>query len=158
MLSRHARCVLSRLRCIAHSLLLSSYLFRIGKIENPSCSACGHSSQNTSHLITVQLRPICAARSLATLCLFTTFGPGSGELSCFWGSMVFHHVPISRKGSGNNNSISKILHYTISVHTKPQFSICFFIAIALSLSFGFVLVSIMKIKHFITSQNLSFKA
>ena len=32
-----------------NSLLLSSYLCRIGKIENPSCIACGHSSQDTSH-------------------------------------------------------------------------------------------------------------
>ena len=51
MLPRHARCVLSRLRCIGHSLLLSSYLFRIGRIENPSYSACGHPSQDISHLI-----------------------------------------------------------------------------------------------------------
>ena len=47
----HARCVLSRLRCNEHNLLLGSYLSRIGRIENPSCSACGHSSQDTSHLI-----------------------------------------------------------------------------------------------------------
>ena len=46
-LSHHARCVLSRLRCNGHSLLLTSYLSRIGS----SCSACGHSSQDTSHLI-----------------------------------------------------------------------------------------------------------
>ena len=51
VLPRHARCVLSRLRCNGHSLLLDSYLFRIGRIENPSCSACRHSSQDTSHLI-----------------------------------------------------------------------------------------------------------
>ena len=43
--------VLSRLRCNGHSLLLGSYLPRIGRIDNPSCSACGHSSQDTSHLI-----------------------------------------------------------------------------------------------------------
>ena len=43
--------VLSRLRCNGHSLLLSCYLSRIGRIENPSCSACGHSPQDTSHLI-----------------------------------------------------------------------------------------------------------
>ena len=43
MLPRHARCVLSRLRCSKHSLLLSFYLFGISRIENPSCSACGHS-------------------------------------------------------------------------------------------------------------------
>ena len=51
VLPRHARCVLSRLRCNEHSLLLGSYLFRIGRIENLSCSACGHSSQDISHLI-----------------------------------------------------------------------------------------------------------
>ena len=51
VLPRHARCVLSRLRCNGHSLLLGSYLSRIGRIENPSCSACGHPSQDTSHLI-----------------------------------------------------------------------------------------------------------
>ena len=51
VLPRHARCVLSRLRCNGHSLYLGYYLSRIGRIENPSCSACGHSSQDTSHLI-----------------------------------------------------------------------------------------------------------
>ena len=51
VLPRHARCVLSRLRCNEHGLLLGSYLSMIGIIENPSCSACGHSSQDISHLI-----------------------------------------------------------------------------------------------------------
>ena len=51
VLPRHARCVLSRLRCNGHSLLLSSYLSRIGRIENPSCSPGGHSSQDTYPLI-----------------------------------------------------------------------------------------------------------
>ena len=51
VLPRHARCVLSRLRCNGHSLLLGSYLTRIGRTENPSCSACGHPSQDISHLI-----------------------------------------------------------------------------------------------------------
>ena len=50
VLPRHACCVLSRLRCNVHSLLLSSYLLS-GRIENPSCSTSGHSSQGTSHLI-----------------------------------------------------------------------------------------------------------
>ena len=50
VLPRHARCVLPRLRCNRHSLMLSCYLFRIGKIKKP-CSACGHSSQDTSYLI-----------------------------------------------------------------------------------------------------------
>ena len=44
VLPRHARCVLSRLCCNGHSLVLGSYLSRIGRIQNPSCSACGHTS------------------------------------------------------------------------------------------------------------------
>ena len=48
---RHARGVLSRFRCNGHSLLLGSYVSRTGRIENPSCSACGHSSQDISDLI-----------------------------------------------------------------------------------------------------------
>ena len=51
VLPRHARCVLSRLCCKGQSLLLSSYLFMIGRIEKPYCSACGYPSQDTSHLI-----------------------------------------------------------------------------------------------------------
>ena len=51
VLPRHARCVLSRLWCNGHTLLLSSYLSKIGRIDNPCCSACGHSFQDTSHLI-----------------------------------------------------------------------------------------------------------
>ena len=49
---------------------------------------------------TVQLRTLCAAHSLATLGRSTTSGPDPGELLDFWGSMVFHHAPIPRKGSG----------------------------------------------------------
>ena len=51
VLPRHARCVLSRLRCNGHSLLLGSYLSRIGRTENPFCSACGHPSQDISRFI-----------------------------------------------------------------------------------------------------------
>ena len=51
VLPRHACCVFFRLRFNGHSLLLSSYLSRIGRIENPFCSTCGHSSQDTIHLI-----------------------------------------------------------------------------------------------------------
>ena len=51
VLPRHARCAPSRFYCNGHSLLLSSYLSRIGRIENASCSAYEQSSQDTSHLI-----------------------------------------------------------------------------------------------------------
>ena len=61
--------VFSRLRCNGHSLLLSFYLFRIGRIENPSCSACGHSSQDTSHLILHCPATDSAPLTLCRLCL-----------------------------------------------------------------------------------------
>ena len=50
-LPRDTRCVLFRLCCNGHSLLLSSYLLKIGRIGDLSFSACGHSSQDISHLI-----------------------------------------------------------------------------------------------------------
>ena len=50
---------------------------------------------------TVQLRTLCAAHSLATLCLSTTSGPGPGKLPGFLGSMVFRNAPIPRKRLGN---------------------------------------------------------
>ena len=48
MLPRHACCVLSCLRCNGRSLLFSSYLSRIDRIENSSCSACGHLSSHSA--------------------------------------------------------------------------------------------------------------
>ena len=99
ILPRHARCVLFRLCCNGHSPVLSSYLSRIGRIENPSCSACGHSSRTP--LISfriVQLQTLCVARSLETLCLSTTSGPDPEEFPCFWASMVFRHAPSLGRG------------------------------------------------------------
>ena len=103
LLSRHARCVLPRLRCNGHSLLLSSYLSRIGRIENLSCSACGRSSQDTSHHIlhcpaTDSLHRSLFGDSLSLYDLWST-GLGPGELPSFWSSMVLRHAPILRKGT-----------------------------------------------------------
>ena len=108
VLPRHARCVLSRLRCNGQSLLLSSYLCRIGKIENPSCSACGPSSQDTSHLIlhcpaTDSLRRSFFGDSLFLYVLWSD----PGELPGFLGSIVFRHAPIPRMGSGKQQERRK---------------------------------------------------
>ena len=56
---------------------------------------------STPLICTVQLRTLCAAHSLATLCLSTTSGPGPWELPGFGGFMFFRHAPIPRKGSDN---------------------------------------------------------
>ena len=42
---------LSRLCCHGHSLLLSSYLYRISRKENSACSACGHPLQDLYHFL-----------------------------------------------------------------------------------------------------------
>ena len=107
VLPRHARCVLSRLRCNGHSLLLGSYLSRIGRIENSSCSACGHPSQDISHLILH-----CPARLFAPLTLWRlsvslwplvqTLGnfPASGAL---WSSAMPPSLGRGRVINNNNN-------------------------------------------------------
>ena len=68
----HARCVLSHLCCNRQSLLLSSYLSKIGKIENPSLQRLW--TLVLGHLFisfcTDQLQTLCAALSLATLSLY----------------------------------------------------------------------------------------
>ena len=97
----HARCVLSRLRCNGHSLLLGSYFSRIGRIENSSCSACGHSSQDTFHLIlhcpaTDSLCHSFFSDSLSLYDLWST----PWRVARLWGSMVSRHAPIPRKGPG----------------------------------------------------------
>ena len=87
----------------------TAYCFsRIGTIENSSCSACGHSSRTPLiSFCTVQLRTLCAAHSLATLCLSRTSGPDPGELPGFWGSMVSRHAPIPRNRSGKQQQKRK---------------------------------------------------
>ena len=98
VLTRHVRCVLSRLRCNGYCLLLSSYLSRIGRIKNSSYSplhtgfpihflrTSGYSFPEDTRprtplilFCTVQLRTLCVARSLETLYLSATSGPGPGS-------------------------------------------------------------------------------
>ena len=105
VLPRHARCVLSRLRCNGHSLLLGFDLSRIGRIENPSCSACGHWSQNTFHLIlhcpaTDSLRRSLFGDSVSFRPLVQTLGscPASGAP---WCSAM---PPSLGRGRVNNNN------------------------------------------------------
>ena len=100
----HARCVLSCLCCNGHSLLLSSYLSRIGRIENLSCSACGHSSQGTSYLILH-----CPATNSLRRSLFGDFLPNYDLWFRPWGVAQLQGLhglpscPHSCNGSGNNN-------------------------------------------------------
>ena len=111
MLPRHARCVLSCLRCNGSSLLLSSYLSRICRIENSSCSACGHSSQDTSHLIlhcpaTDSLRSSLFGNSLSLYDLQTLRScPASGAP---WSSAI---PPSFRRGRVTTTFLKEIVAY-----------------------------------------------
>ena len=113
-LPRHACCVHSRLRCNGHSLLLDSYLSRIGRIENPSCSACLHSSQDVSHVILLcpatdsLLTPLTLWRlSVSLRPLVQTLGScqASGAL---WSSAM---PPSLGRGRVNNNNMNTLKHY-----------------------------------------------
>ena len=104
VLPRHTCCVLSRLRCSCTTYCLA--LISLGLAELRILHATPADTCPRTPLIafcTVQLRTLCAACSLATLCLSTTSGPGPGEFPGFWGWMVLLHAPITHKGSSNNN-------------------------------------------------------
>ena len=115
MLPRHARCVLSR-----HSFLLGSYLSRIGRIENPSSSACGHSSQDTSYLIvhcpaTDSLRRSLFGDSLSLYDLWSR----QWRVARLLGLHGLPPCPIPRKGSGNQQQQQQIrsIHSEVDVLT-----------------------------------------
>jgi len=77
-LPRLIRCELSRLRCHGHSLLLTSYLCRLKRKNNSSCSACRHPLQNlTIFSWIVPHLSLSGASSLALL-PFLTSGPDLG--------------------------------------------------------------------------------
>ena len=56
-----------------------------------------------------------APLALWRLCLFTTSVSGPGELHGLWGSMVFYHAPIPRKGSGNQQQKDETLLMAVRV-------------------------------------------
>ena len=119
MLIRHARCVLSRLRCNGHSFLFSSYLFRIGRIENP-CSAC-----DISHLILHCPVTDTLSRSLlATLCLYDLrFRPWA--VARFLGLHTLQPCLFPQKGSGGNSkkqghSFSAVSNHPVLVNLSRR--------------------------------------
>ena len=135
-LHRHARCVLSRLHCNGHSLRIGSYLSRIGRIENPPCSACGHTSQEISHLIlhcpaTDSLRRSLFGNSLS---LSTTSGPDPGELPGFGAPWSSAMPPSHGRGRVNNKfyasppssfrAIKIHIHTHTHTHTRTDRNIC----------------------------------
>ena len=129
VLSCHARCVLSRLRCNRHRLLLGSYLSRISRIENPSCSACEHSSQNTSHLILHSPAADSLRRSLFgdSLSLHDLWSRPWG-VARLLGLHGLSPCPIPRKGSGNQQQRHHSPHdtYSNAVINCTKFYVCTF--------------------------------
>ena len=109
VLPRHARWVLSsslqRTQPSFRFLSLLDWQNRESFLQRLWTLVPGHIS-----FCTAQLRTLCAANFLATLCLCTTSGPDPGELPGFWGSMVFRHAPSPRKGSGNQQQQQQIFY------------------------------------------------
>ena len=109
VLPRHARCILSRLRCNGLGILLGS--ISLGLAESrilPAAPAYKYTRPRTPLIsfCTVQLWTLCAVHSLVTLCLFTISALSFKELPGFWDSMVFRYAPIPRKGLGSNNNMT----------------------------------------------------
>ena len=83
MLPRHARCSLVY---AATDTAFCLVLISSGLAESRILPAVPADTRPRTPLFsfcTVQLRTLCVAHSLATLCLFTTSGPGPGELPGF---------------------------------------------------------------------------
>ena len=101
VLPRHARCVLSRLGCNGHSLLLGSYLSRICRIENPSCSACVHSFQDTIYFILYcpAMDSLCRSLFGVSLSLYD-FWFGHWEVTRLLGLHALPPCPHPSKGVG----------------------------------------------------------
>ena len=116
VLPRHARCVLSRLRCNGHSLFLESYLSSIGRIENSSCNACGHLSQDTSYLILHCPTTDSLRRLLSVFLRSLVQTLGSCPVS---GAPWFSAMPPSlRRGRVNNNNMTNRLKSTVLHSTR----------------------------------------
>ena len=126
VLPRHARCVLSDLRCNGHSILLSTYLSRIGRIENPLCSACGHLSQHASHHIlhcpvTDSLGRLFSGDSLSLYDLWSRLG----KVAWYFELYGLPPCPIPRKGLGDNSNSNNRLTTSCSQLKLPIISLHF---------------------------------
>ena len=122
VLPRHARCALSCLRCNEHSLLLGSYLSRISRIENPSCSARGHSNQDTSYFVLHCPATCSAPLTLWRLCVSVRPLVQTQESFPASGATWFPAMPPSL-GRGwvinnNNNNMSNAIGSTWFAHPR----------------------------------------
>ena len=102
-----ASCVPSHLHCSGSSLFW--LLVSLGLVGSGVLPATHVGTRPGTALIsfcTVRLQTLCAAYSLAALYLSATSGPDLGELPNFWGSMVSHHAPIPKNGSGNQQQLA----------------------------------------------------
>ena len=112
MLPPQPPCVFSRLRCNGHSLLLKA-LTSLESAESKILYTLPAAIRPRTSLISVcnvQLRTLCAARSLVTLCLSTTFGPSSEELL----------VSVAPWSSAMSPSLERVWVTTISVTEGVQ--------------------------------------
>ena len=111
------------LRCNGYSLLLNSYLSRISRNENPSCSACGHPIQDTTHLILYRTTTDPALHAFRRLLFYIRFW--SEHWWVAWFLELHGLLPrpnISRKESGiNNNDHCNIVLITLAKSFLKRF-------------------------------------
>jgi len=87
-----------------------SYLCRIKRKENSSCSACGHHLQGLTHLLLdfsafePRRRAIFGTSSILDL------GPRPWDVTRLLVSAEFFHAPTSRKGSGSTTNTMLLCH------------------------------------------------
>jgi len=127
-LPRLIRYELSRLRCHGHSLLLSSYLCRIRRKENSSCSACEHLLQDMTHLLhdCHASQPLRRAIFGTTSSIFDLWSRPWGVARLLGLRGIPPHDPIPRKGSGSITTIAKSLYlswYLDQETTKGPFQL-----------------------------------
>ena len=137
------------------SLLLGSYLSRIGRIENTSCSACGHSSQDTSHLIMHcpamdSLRRSLFGDSVSLGPLVQTLGscPASGAP---WFSAM---PPSLGRGRVANNNMKTSRFVALLVKTFPNFRLIATVAFNRIFDSISTLIFFLKLSRLIVSLEL----
>jgi len=129
ILPRLGLCYLSRLRCHGHNIILFSYLCRIIRKDNSSCSACGLHMQDPTHLLLncPMHLSLSGTPSLALLLLFLIFCPDLEAWPDYWVSAKFIGVLITRKGSHSTTSTTtgKIFKFLFVCHKNSDLCINF---------------------------------
>ena len=132
VLPRHARCVLSRLRCTHPSVKFLSrqdWQNRESFLQRLWTLVPGHLSSHSALSSYRLFAPLALWR--LSLSPFTMSGPGLVELLGFWGSMVFCHAPIPRNRSittttNVKRALPRLNHPTLQCRSTSCYALSIF--------------------------------